>query len=327
MKICLTTFIFGDTYQNYIPLILYSVSKSYPEYCVKIFINGDLRSDIKEILKIISRYYNNFSIIENTFDDCKQMTPLKARSLRWVLWDESFREFDYLYYIDSDILFMREPMDLHEQHIVHMKSIQSDCVSNILRKKDLKNSDLYLFLSAVKHGGLLSLVRYPFVPFEYRMSGLHFVKVCTYFKYLTPDKLNTIKYDIYSGRAFKGLLYANDETLLYHIMKNAGCDMHHFAVQKDSTSMFGFSNPLKREFCPHHGIHLGIFRIPHFDSTEWTIEQLESDDYKYYIEMFKRCWLNDLDFKELYPLLPQQLKNTFNLLFGYYNITPTFSIL
>ena len=323
MKICLTTFIYGNTYQNYIPLILYSVAKSYPEYHVKIFINGSLRADLRNSLNLIEHYYTNFSIIENHFNDCPEMTPLKAKSLRWVLWDESFLDYDYLYYIDSDILYMREPMALHEQHINHMKFINSDCVSNIMRKKEIRNSDLFLYLSVIKYGGISSLLRYPFNKFEYRMSGLHFVKVSSYFKYLTVEKLEWYREKIYNGKAFNGLLYPNDETLLYYMMKESGCNVSNFAIQQSSSSMFDFNNPYKKEFCPHHGIHLGIFRVPNYQNIEWTKEQLDSEDYLYYRNIFQQEWLSDIDFHSLYPLLPYEIQKTFKDLINYYNISST----
>lgn len=37
MKICLTTFVQGHLYQEYLPMLIYSIGKAYPEYDVKIF--------------------------------------------------------------------------------------------------------------------------------------------------------------------------------------------------------------------------------------------------------------------------------------------------
>ena len=36
MKICLTTFVQGHLYQEYLPMLIYSIGKAYPEYDVKI---------------------------------------------------------------------------------------------------------------------------------------------------------------------------------------------------------------------------------------------------------------------------------------------------
>ena len=151
-KVCFTTYIYGDKYQNFIPWVLYSVGKSYPEYHVIIFINGALRDDLRPL---IDKIKGNFDIVENTFNDCPKMVPVKAQSLRWVLWHEKFKEFDYLYYIDVDMLFIREPIPMHEQHIRHMNFIGSDCVSNILRRKVLPHGikDWYTTYFNLKYGG------------------------------------------------------------------------------------------------------------------------------------------------------------------------------
>ena len=87
MKICLTTFVQGHLYQEYLPMLIYSIGKAYPEYDVKIFLHDTLRDDLRPALD--------------------KMNSLVARSLRWVLWDESFRDYDYLYTIDIDMFYIR----------------------------------------------------------------------------------------------------------------------------------------------------------------------------------------------------------------------------
>ena len=130
MKICLTTFVQGHLYQEYLPMLIYSIGKAYPEYDVKIFLHDTLRDDLRPALDMIRSTYDRFEIREHTFADCPNMNSLVARSLRWVLWDESFRDYDYLYTIDIDMFYIREPQELMEQHIEHMNYIGSDCVSN-----------------------------------------------------------------------------------------------------------------------------------------------------------------------------------------------------
>ena len=109
MKICLTTFVQGH------------------------FLHDTLRDDLRPALDMIRSTYDRFEIREHTFADCPNMNSLVARSLRWVLWDESFRDYDYLYTIDIDMFYIREPQELMEQHIEHMNYIGSDCVSNFRR--------------------------------------------------------------------------------------------------------------------------------------------------------------------------------------------------
>lgn len=320
MTVCLTTYIYGEKYQSYIPLVLYSLAKSYPEYRVIIFLSGKIDPQLQPALEVINKIYSNYKIVENTFDDCKSMSPLKARSFRWVLWDDEFLLYDYLYYIDSDLLFVKEPVSLAEQHIKHMNFIGSDCVSNILRKKELPNSDLYLYLAAIKHAGLYGLLNYPFNKCVYRMSGLHFVKVSSYFSYFTRDFIREYKRKISTGKAFREILYPNDEALLYHMMKVAGCNMSIYGIQTTSASMFGIFEPMKQLYCPHHGIHMGIFRIPSFAKTEWTLEQLNSNDYLYYAKYIADNWFVDSAFLELYSIMPDTIKDDFMCFCEFYNI-------
>ena len=47
MKICLTTFVQGHLYQEYLPMLIYSIGKAYPEYDVKIFLHDTLRDDLR----------------------------------------------------------------------------------------------------------------------------------------------------------------------------------------------------------------------------------------------------------------------------------------
>ena len=91
MKICLTTFVQRHLYQEYLPMLIYSIGKAYPEYDVKIFLHDTLRDDLRPALDMIRSTYDRFEIREHTFADCPNMNSLVARSLRWVLWDESFR--------------------------------------------------------------------------------------------------------------------------------------------------------------------------------------------------------------------------------------------
>lgn len=319
MKICFTTYIYGDSYQDYIPLMLYSVAKSYPEYSIIIFINGSLRDDIRYVISIINAIYKNYFIIEHTFDDCPRMRSLQAQTFRWVVWNERFKDFDYLYYIDSDILYVREPVPLHEQHIRHMKFIGSDCVSNIARKSDLKNNLIQLTRTFF-YTGLKNTFKYLFTPYAMRLSGLHFVKVSTYFRYVTPLILEKYKEGIYNRSVFKKTVYPNDESVLYMMLQESGCDMDLFAIQRTSVTMFGYDNPEKKEFCPHHGVHLGIFRSKLEDIPFWAKEQLDSDDYKYYIEVFKESYLTDRYFYKLYPYFAPKIQIAIRRMCTYYNI-------
>ncbi len=317
-RVCFTTYIYGDNYQDYIPLMLYSVYKAYPEYSIIIFVSGKLRDDVIKIINLIGKVYKNYEIIENVFDDCPNMKPIKAKTLRWVLWSDRFKEFDYLYYIDSDILYVREPILLHEQHVRHMNYIGSDCCSNIVRKTKLSNTNIIDLLRVLYYSGFLSVFKYCFTSYSFRMTGLHFVVVDKYFSYITPMIINKYKNLIYTGEIFKKTIYPNDEAVLYKMMEEAGCDMSVFAIQKTSISMFDSTNPERAEFCPHHGVHLGIFRFTEYPN--WAKAQLDSADYLFYKEQFKEQYLTDSLFLEIKKYFNKNMKLMLDKMFKYYNM-------
>lgn len=320
MKVAIITYVYGDTYQDYIPLILYSIGKSYPEYYSYIFLYGTLRTDVSEYVDLIRSQYNKFKIIEHTFDDCPNMSPLKAKTLRWVLWDDSFKEYDYMYYIDSDILYVREPIPLHEQHIRHMNYIGSDCVSNIVRETKLKNSIIQIARTFKYSNNPFTVIEYLFKKISYRFTGIHFVKTDVYFRYISQKIIIKYKNMIYSGAAYAKTVYANDEAVLYEMMKESGINTSVFAIQTTSTSMFGANLPEKKEFCPHHGVHLGIFRWDLQNIPDWAEEQLKSEDYRFYVNRFKELYMVDPLFIKLYNMFNDNIKVYIERMCKYYDI-------
>jgi hypothetical protein len=152
------------------------------------------------------------------------------------------------------------------------------------------------------------------------MSGIHFVKSDEYYKKITPELLKKYKDIIYERKIDEITKFADNETLLYKMIKESGWDMTHFAIQQTSTSMFGFNNPEKREFRPHHGIHLGIFRSDVDKIPKFALAQLDSEDYKYYVQRFKKEILADPFFHELYEQQSDYIKLTFSRLYQYYAI-------
>jgi hypothetical protein len=287
-----------------------------------LFIYGKLRADISAIVDTLRKHFYDIEIKEDVFSDCNKMNPLAAQSLRWVLWDEKFKAFEYLYFIDADILYIREPVALHEQHIRHMNYINDDGISNIVRKLAKWSNFLRIYFTCYKLGGFKSVLYYLMNLHKdvYRMSGLHFVKIREYYSKITPELLNKYQQIIYEGDIFKNTKFPNDEALLYNMIKESGWEMCHFATQRTSVSMFGFDEPEKREFRPHHGIHLGIFRRDIDKLPEFAIGQLESDDYRYYIRYFEEYYLKDPFFLEMYKSLSDNIKLYFNRMFRYYKI-------
>ncbi len=316
----MTTVVFGEKYQDWIPFIIYSIGRSYPEYDLLLFIGEKLRPDLKPMINELSQHFSQFKIIENAFHLGKhKMTPLKAMSLRWVLWDDSFTTYDYIYYIDSDIIFFREDIPLHTQHIEHMKAIGHPSVSNILRKKKLSVKNWYDIYYNLKNGGILSVLNFLITRNVYRVSGLHFVKVKEYFGKFTKDKIEHYMKRIVDGSLFRGLAYTNDEHALYKMLTKSGIDMNKLAIQRTSSSMFGPWNG-QAEFCPHHGLHMGIFRNDSDTYPDWQVEQLESDDYTYYITKYVHDYLTDSIFIKLIRNSSEHIKNKFAKMHKYYGL-------
>ena len=317
-NVCLTTFIWGTKYQSYIPFLIYSCNKAYPEYDIHLFLYDKLDSKIKAQIETI-KLNCNLRIDENVFNDCKKMNVLKAKSLRWVLWSKSFLNYDYLYTVDIDMLYIREPLSLHEQHVIHMDYTGLP-ISNIARQFNYKPIQFVKLAKRLKHAGLKSIFKYlQFSRTEYKLTGLHFVDVKRYYGILTPEKIKNFKLDIYSGNYLKYTLWPNCEVFLYNMFKKLEFKVEKLGTQKNQEKMLEFDNPNRDEFRPHHGIHLGIFRRPDkFTENDFTI--LNSPTYKYYIKSYKENIFKDEVFINLLKNAPLNISDTFKELHKYYKL-------
>src|SRR5690625_4760643 len=109
-KLCFATFVFGS-YQKYIPYYIYSISKTYPESVIKIFIDGSLKKEISEALILIKNgNIKNFEVIQH-YSALKEFQHLKIRGgngklNRWIIDSHFFSDFDFVYIGDVDILFL-----------------------------------------------------------------------------------------------------------------------------------------------------------------------------------------------------------------------------
>lgn len=282
-KVCVTAFIYGDRYQDYIPMLAYSINKVNPEYKLILFLHEKLRSDIKELL-IRVNLYQNILFVEDTFSDCKNMTPLVSASLRWILWDDSFGDFDYLYYVDIDMLYCKETLPLHEQHIRHMDFIGLP-FSNVRRPGIVRSFHRIGLLRRIKYAGFNRFFWFLSKnnTIEYRASGLHFVKIKEYFSKLSSEKRSYYKYLIYSGKMFSKVCLVDNEAFLYWMLSDMGYNVENMGVQSSLENMLDFNNYMCKEFRPHHGIHLGIFRIENIPSDDII---LNSKAYKYYYKAY-----------------------------------------
>lgn len=315
-KVCLTSFIYGEKYQYYIPLLLYSCHKAYPEYDIVLFVYGKL---IKPVSKIVdSLDINNVRIVENSFEECKEMTPLRAQTLRWVLWDNCFLNYDYIYIVDIDMLYMREPEPLHKQHVKHM-SITGLPYDNIRRPYKRNVFDFRETYHRIEKAGAKSIFRYFFgEKCEYRATGLHFIAVEQYYRFLTPEKLSNYRKRIVSGAFLSEVMYPNDEAYLYKILQNEGLTPEKMSLQTNPINMLDFNHPEHREFRPHHGIHMSLFKKDVDDRVAPFVKlTLECSPYQYYFNEYQNIVMNDEIFGAMLKLLPHWLQEYFVRLNNY----------
>lgn len=324
-KVCVTTYVWGDKYQLYVPIAVYSIKKMYPEYDVIIFLHGKLNQALKEIL-IQTRLYDKIIIKENTFSTCRAMNPSKAQAFRWVLWDKCFLNYDYIYIIDVDMFYIKEPQALHEQHIYHMKNITGLPFDNM--RRIVPASHFPLKERILMFGSFLKKSKFKYL-FNYlyrckkdmmKLSGLHFIDVKRYYSILTEKKIQYYQQMIADGSYLK---YAsNDEAFLYFMLKELGLDVDKLAAQ-DFNNLYAhtdFDNYDKPLFRPTHGIHLGIYRgsIPEEKIRE--ILNLKSE--KYYKKYMEDVLLRDEDFIGFLKLLPSDIRGYFDRYFAYSGISP-----
>ena len=316
-KVCLTTYIYGEEYQKYIPFLVYSCNKSYPEYDIKLFLHEELQPAILQQLDLIGK--KNLLINENVFADCPKMNSLKAKSLRWVLYDKAFENYDYLYVIDIDMIYIREPQPLHEQHVLHMTTTGLP-YDNIARHFKRHPFSLPSIGQRYKLAGLTAILPYFWgTRNDYRASGLHFIDVKKYFSVLSEPRRKEYQKMIYNGTFMRLCLSSNNESFLYSMLHREGLNPEKLPVQTQSYIMLDFNNPTRAEFRPHHGIHLGIFREDlQGKGKRKTI--LDSSTYLYYIKTFKQDYLSDSLFVFLLNNSSESIRSQFDNFFRYYGI-------
>ena len=319
-KVCLTTFVYGEKYQNYLPMLLYSSCKANPNYDVILFLYDNLKSEIKNLIDQLE-LTNKLIIFENCFKDCPRINSLKSQCLRWVLWNDIFKEYDYLYTIDVDMFYIKEPTPLHIQHIQHMQT--TGLPFDNMRRICYPQKNCISILRRIKYAGLRSIIKFikennP----EYKLTGLHFVDVENYYRIFTHEKREIVKKEIYNNGYLEYIMTVSDEVLLATIMKKIGFDINNLAIQSNSISSLSFENPTRPEFRPHHGIHMGIFRnnIDTINKNKGDKDILDSETYAYYINIFKNEILPDPNFKLIIDNCDNNIKDSFKNLFEYYKI-------
>ena len=143
--------VFG-AYQNYIPLYICSVLRSYPDYFVRVYLREELMPHNRRALDAIrAGLSSRFEIRENSF----QEFPVTAfKTTRWLIPHEELSNFEYAYIGDVDFIICREDPDIRSRHAGYCR--ENDLpYSNAVRVKD---------------------------PPIKKLSGLHFIIVKPYYE-------------------------------------------------------------------------------------------------------------------------------------------------
>ncbi len=219
-SLCITTYVSGKEYIEFIPVYIYSILKSYPNYGIIIFCGESLPDNVRNSLDYLN-IMGKFTVIENYMEYIpKNFIPRKAAACkRWLVYSDEFLGFECLYIGDIDIFILPEETPIHIQHLKHCETIGLG-YSNIIRHADDK-----------------------------MISGLHFIKTKQYISNILPV-LNKYKNMFNSDK----LLYTNSEYMLYDMIKDSGLGLCPKAKDGEWT------NPLDPSFRPLHGIHLAVFR-------------------------------------------------------------------
>lgn len=232
LKVCLTAFVFGS-YKRFVPLFCYSAVKSYPEYSVKIFVDGKLSDAEKACIKDIQENVSPHAHIqEYAFQGIEMPQTPRVHGgqkifLRWLFEQSDFAGFDCVYFSDIDFLVLRQEPTLAEFHIKNANRFGLP-FSNMVRA-DKTNSGQC----------------------PDRLSGLHFVVSDPYFARVDPVV-----------RRFK-----SDPGLITEAIPKAFCD-EHFLYHLVSRAIPFDGHLLRRSPRPIPGAHLGWARERHDLSTQ-----------------------------------------------------------
>jgi hypothetical protein len=316
-KLCITTFVFGEGFQEYIPLYIYSALKSYSDCYPMIFLHGSLSKTVRGLLETL-KGLGEFEVVENYLAG-EKLNNQQGKAVRWILDDPRFDEFDAVYIGDIDIILVPEEPGLYEQHIQHCKVLGLPYSNAVRPLKNLTTAQkIRKAAEAYAELGGLSAIRFLLrhgQPVR-RLSGLHFIKTADYFERIRPlipkyTKLitdNSFKSREKTVHHEKGF---NNESLLYDMMAEAGMEL-----QSDAEYSLDYRDYNKTAFRPHHGLHLGIFR------TDKTVIDccaiLDTDVYKEYYQKFRIMTEGDAVFCKLMDGLSMPIQQQLQRIHQYY---------
>lgn len=181
------------------PYYIYSIWKTHPDSFVKIFIEDALQPNVLRSLKYLKdNGIRNFEIIDfnlfyTEFEEHLKTGGGGKKTIRWLIGNEHYKDYEYVYVGDVDILFLFEEESIIEFHQKQLSKFNLP-FSNKVR---------------VDENG------YPIG----RLTGLHFFKTKEYFEKTTPI-INRLKKDRSYWEAYVNGLERN-EHFLYKLNKEA----------------------------------------------------------------------------------------------------------
>lgn len=195
--LCFSSFVFGS-YQKYIPYYIYSIWKTYPDSYIKIFIEKNLEFNIlKTLVYLKEKGITNFEVIiwKVSLGDYHtyRIRGGGKKLIRWILNQEYFENFEYVYIGDIDILFLPEKTSLFDFHIKQMKALNLPFSNKVRLDIEGRHTE--------------------------RLTGLHFVKTKEYFQKINPIIYRIKEDKAYRDKYLEGL--ERDENFLYKINKEA----------------------------------------------------------------------------------------------------------
>lgn len=322
-KICIVKYAFGEHYQEYIPIFLLSLFKVYPDYGTRIYLDRELRPNVKKSLEMFKGY--DFTIIEN-YNDGLGLSE-KARKIiaigkcvRWLMFDEAFLDYDSVYVGDVDIIVCPEEKPMYEEHLNHCKVLNMP-ISNVMRTTDLnKKPTLKLVARNLIKFGISQSLKFYFGNEKVikKVSGLHFVKSAEYYPQLLKVREDFVReLNLLAERKSKkyNLCSFRDEMLLYDLMIACG-----FGLTHEAAPGYNISRDSGQEsYRPHHGIHLGTFRGEVPMKMEYDI--ITSELYRGYYNFF--CELEKTEeYKTLEKDFSEELKGIIKRMHGFYENNP-----
>jgi len=154
MSVCVSTIVFG-WYSEFIPVYIYSMLKAYPNFFVRIFLQGNLPESVSRLLKQFpSEMRSNYEVSER-YMPSEDFSGQRGKTFRWYLPKSVFKGYEYGYIGDVDFAIVAETPSFLQVHLKH-------CL-----KTGLPYSNM---------------VR----PGTKRLSGLHFICVDEYFDKISP---------------------------------------------------------------------------------------------------------------------------------------------